>query len=143
MPIPPRALFQARVSPGRHAVEEVPPCANSPDSCLDPTLQRRRFASAAATPRRPVRHNPVRMARPQPRGATYLLYGGAPASLTAVHLATNPILGFHIDELYYMASGRHPAFRYVDFPPIVPLLARLETALLGVTPWTLRVLPGL
>lgn len=83
------------------------------------------------------------MARPQPRGATYLLYGGAAAFLIAVHLATNNILGFHIDELYYMASGRHPAFGYVDFPPIVPLLARLETALLGVTPWTLRVLPAL
>ena len=29
------------------------------------------------------------------------------------------------------------------FPPIVPLLARLETGLLGVTPWTLRLLPAL
>jgi 4-amino-4-deoxy-L-arabinose transferase-like glycosyltransferase len=90
-----------------------------------------------------VRHNPVRMPRRQPRGTTYLLYGGAAACLIAVHLATNSILGFHIDELYYLASGRHPAFGYVDFPPIVPLLSRLETGLLGVTPWTLRVLPAL
>jgi hypothetical protein len=70
------------------------------------------------------------------------VYCGAAAILIANHLATNGVLGFHIDELYYMASGRHPAFGYVDFPPIVPLLSRLETGLLGVTPWALRVLPA-
>lgn len=76
------------------------------------------------------------------RPTVLLLYGGAAAVLIAIHLATNAVLGFHTDELYYMASGRHPAFGYVDFPPIVPLLSRLETALLGVTPWALRVLPA-
>ena len=39
--------------------------------------------------------------------------------------------------------GLHPALGYVDFPPLVPLLARLETGLLGVSPWTLRLLPSL
>ena len=77
------------------------------------------------------------------RPAVPLLYGGAAAILIAIHLATNGVLGFHIDELYYMASGRHPAFGYVDFPPIVPLLSRVETTLLGVSPWALRVLPAL
>ncbi len=72
-----------------------------------------------------------------------LVYGGAAAGVIALHLATNGTLGFHTDELYYLDSGRHPAFGYVDFPPIVPLLARLETGLLGVSPWTLRVLPSL
>jgi hypothetical protein len=52
-------------------------------------------------------------------------------------------LGFHTDELYYLDSGRHPALGYVDFPPLVPLLARVETGLLGVSPWTLRLLPSL
>ena len=84
-----------------------------------------------------------RPARPHPRRATFLVYGGAAALLFAFRLATNGTLGFHIDELYYLASGRHPAFGYVDFPPIVPLLARLETGFLGVTPWTLRLLPAL
>ena len=63
--------------------------------------------------------------------------------MIAIHLATNSTLGFHTDELYYLDSGNHPAFGYVDFPPIVPLLARLETGLLGVTPWALRLLPSL
>jgi 4-amino-4-deoxy-L-arabinose transferase-like glycosyltransferase len=80
---------------------------------------------------------------PHPRRATFLVYGAAAAFIIALHVATNGILGFHIDELYYLATGRHPAFGYVDFPPIVPILARLETDLLGVTPWTLRLLPAL
>lgn len=63
--------------------------------------------------------------------------------MIAIHLATNNTLGFHTDELYYLACGRHPALGYVDFPPLVPLLARLETGLLGVSPWTLRLLPSL
>ena len=78
-----------------------------------------------------------------PRRATILLYGGATAYIICVHLATNGVLGFHIDELYYLACGRHLAFGYVDFPPVAPLLARFETGVLGVTPWSLRVLPAL
>ena len=61
----------------------------------------------------------------------------------ALHLATNNTLGFHTDELYYLTCGLHPALGYVDFPPIVPVLGRLETGLLGVSPWTLRLLPSL
>jgi hypothetical protein len=72
-----------------------------------------------------------------------LLFGGAAAGVIALHLATNSTLGFHTDELYYLDSGRHPALGYVDFPPLVPLLGRLETGLLGVSPWSLRVLPSL
>jgi 4-amino-4-deoxy-L-arabinose transferase-like glycosyltransferase len=63
--------------------------------------------------------------------------------IIALHLATSGTLGFHTDELYYLTCGQHPALGYVDFPPLVPLLARLETGLLGVSPWTLRVLPSL
>src|ERR1700736_4112961 len=77
------------------------------------------------------------------RRTPVLLYGAAVASVIALHLATNGTLGFHTDELYYLDCGRHPALGYVDFPPIVPLLARLETGLLGVSPWTLRLLPSL
>jgi 4-amino-4-deoxy-L-arabinose transferase-like glycosyltransferase len=83
---------------------------------------------------------PARQHRPS---TAVLLYGGAAVGVIALHLATNGTLGFHTDELYYLACGRHPALGYVDFPPVVPLLARLETGLLGVTPWTLRVLPTL
>jgi hypothetical protein len=82
-------------------------------------------------------------ARHPPPIAALLLFGGAAVIVLVVHLATNGTLGFHTDELYYIDSGRHPALGYVDFPPIVPLLARLETDLLGATPWNLRLLPTL
>src|SRR5215831_10898776 len=71
------------------------------------------------------------------------LYGAAALVVLVVHLATNGNLGFHTDEFYYIDCGRHPALGYVDFPPIVPLLAGLETDLLGATPWALRLLPTL
>jgi Dolichyl-phosphate-mannose-protein mannosyltransferase len=74
---------------------------------------------------------------------TTFIFGGAVAGVIALHLATNGTLGFHTDELYYIDAGRHPAFGYVDFPPVVPVLARVETDLLGTSPWGLRVLPTL
>src|SRR5713101_8332022 len=79
----------------------------------------------------------------RPQYSAVLLFGGAAVGVIAIHLATNSTLGFHTDELYYLACGRHPALGYVGFPPVVPLLARLETGLLGVSPWTLRLLPSL
>ncbi|MGA9977956.1 MAG: glycosyltransferase family 39 protein [Candidatus Sulfotelmatobacter sp.] len=82
-------------------------------------------------------------ARKPPSFVAPLLYGGAAVIVLVVHLATNATLGFHTDELYYIDSGRHAALGYVDFPPIVPLLARFETDLLGATPWNLRLLPTL
>ena len=75
--------------------------------------------------------------------ATLLLFGAAALGVITLHLATSGTLGFHTDELYYLTCGSHPQLGYVDFPPVVPLLARLETGLLGVSPWTLRVLPSL
>jgi hypothetical protein len=60
-----------------------------------------------------------------------------------VHLLTNGQYGYDRDELYYLASGNHPAAGYVDFPSITPLLARLDSLLFGNSPWMLRLVPSL
>jgi 4-amino-4-deoxy-L-arabinose transferase-like glycosyltransferase len=58
-------------------------------------------------------------------------------------LALSPGYGFHRDELYFIVVGRHPAFGYVDQPPLTPLLTAGAVQLLGLHPWAIRILPAL
>ena len=51
--------------------------------------------------------------------------------------------GFHGDEMYFVVAGQHPAFGYVDQPPLTPLLSAASVALLGVSPTAVRVLPAI
>jgi hypothetical protein len=58
-----------------------------------------------------------------------------------LHLAANPHYGFFRDELYFIICGFHPAWGYVDQPPIVPLLAA-GSQLFGHSLLLLRALPA-
>jgi Dolichyl-phosphate-mannose-protein mannosyltransferase len=60
-----------------------------------------------------------------------------------IHLATNGVYGFQRDEMYYVISGQHPALGYVDYPPVTPMLAWLNTSIFGISPWTFRLFPAL
>ena len=51
--------------------------------------------------------------------------------------------GFHGDEMYYVVAGQHPAFGYVDQPPLTPLLSAASVALFGVSPTAVRLLPAI
>ena len=68
--------------------------------------------------------------------------GAVAIAVLAVLLVLSPLYGFHRDELYFVVAGRHPAFGYVDQPPLTPLLSAASVALLGVTPIAIRILPA-
>ena len=65
------------------------------------------------------------------------------AALVAVELAVSGRYGFMQDELYFIEAGRHLALGYVDQPPLAPLLTRIVTAVLGVSPTAVRIIPAL
>jgi len=47
--------------------------------------------------------------------------------------------GYHRDELYFRLLASHPAWGYVDQPPLTPMLAKAGIALFGDNLWGLRV----
>ena len=47
------------------------------------------------------------------------------------HLISAGNYGYFRDELYYIAAGRHLAFGYVDFPPMIAWLAALLNVIAG------------
>lgn len=66
----------------------------------------------------------------------------AALAMFVIHLAGNAHYGFFRDELYFIICGFHPAFGYVDQPPITPLLAA-ASQLFGHSLFLLRAIPAL
>ncbi len=71
------------------------------------------------------------------RGALWAAWGVA-AAVAIVHFAVAPQYDAFRNELYFIICGRHPAFGYVDQPPLVPLLAAATQAA-GIDLWLLRL----
>ncbi len=60
------------------------------------------------------------------------------AVVAIVHLVSAGRYDIFANELYFIVCGRHPAFGYVDQPPLLPLLAAV-TQLGGTNAWLLRL----
>ena len=65
------------------------------------------------------------------------------AALLVMHCIFNNRYGYFRDEFDYLACARHPAFGYVDQPPLVPWLTRLTLMTLGSSLRAIRFLPAL
>src|ERR671926_991769 len=75
-------------------------------------------------------------------GATVVLLGLALADFVA-HMLVSSNYGYFRDELYYIEAGRHLSFGYVDFPPLIALVAKLLGLLAGDALWAIHVVPAL
>jgi hypothetical protein len=75
-------------------------------------------------------------------GAIALLVGLALADF-AGHMLVSNNYGYFRDELYYIEAGRHLSFGYVDFPPLVALVAKVLDVLAGDALWAIHVVPAL
>ena len=84
----------------------------------------------------------------QPRAAAierpplaWLPVGAVAGTLILLLLVTANGYDYHRDELYFRMLGMHPAWGYVDQPPLTPMLVRLSIEIFGDTVWAIRV-PG-
>ena len=60
-----------------------------------------------------------------------------------IHLFTNGQYGYFRDELYFLAASEHLDWGYVDFPPLVALIAKFITTLMGTSITAIRFLPAI
>ncbi|HEX6342487.1 glycosyltransferase family 39 protein [Umezawaea sp.] len=77
---------------------------------------------------------------PDVRWAPLLAVSGAFAAVLLVFAGG---YGYYLDELYFRVAGEHLAWGYVDQPPLVAVLAKLQVLLFGDGLTAIRVVPAL
>jgi hypothetical protein len=58
------------------------------------------------------------------------------------HMLVSINYGYFRDVLYPIEAGRHLAFGYVDFPPLIALVARVLDVLADDVLWAIHVVPA-
>lgn len=61
----------------------------------------------------------------------------------ALHLYAARFYGYFVDELYFIACSKHLAWGYVDQPPLIALIVRIERILFGDSLQSIRLFAGL
>jgi len=69
--------------------------------------------------------------------------GAIGAFAVSLQMFTNGQYGYFRDELYYLAASDHLAFGYVDFAPLIALLAHVSRSIFGSSLHAIRLLPAL
>lgn len=59
------------------------------------------------------------------------------------HVLVGNNYGYFRDELYFMAMSHHPAFGYVDVPPLVPWITLIPRFFTGNALWAIHVISAL
>jgi len=72
-----------------------------------------------------------------------LVLAGLGLATVLIHLVVINHYGYFRDELYYMACGEHLDWGYVDFPPLIGLVAYVVRGTLGDSLLAIRILPVL
>ena len=60
-----------------------------------------------------------------------------------LYIIAAPNYGYFRDELYYLACGEHPAWGYMDQPPLIAWMAWLLKHTIGMSLYALQLLPML
>ena len=60
-----------------------------------------------------------------------------------LHVIFNGRYGYFRDEFDYIICGSHPAWGYVDQPPLLPVLSRIFLAVFGDSLRSVRLMPAL
>ena len=72
-----------------------------------------------------------------------LAVAGIAAFSFVLHMVFNGRYGYFRDEFNYIICGNHPAWGYVDQPPMVPILSRIFRAVFGDSLRSIRLMPVL
>src|SRR5450755_1232441 len=82
----------------------------------------------------------VRKPSPFTSGSAIVLYVALVRMV--LYFVAGPNYGYFRDELYYLACGEHPAWGYVDQPPLIGWIAWSLQHSIGTSLWALRLLPA-
>lgn len=77
------------------------------------------------------------------RRVTLILVASVALVRVLLYLVAAPHYGYFRDELYYLACGEHPAWGYMDQPPLIAWMAWLLEHTIGTSLYALRLLPML